>query len=98
MLRPWRPYVGARAGRSAFVTTHNKEGRIVSVVTAMYVMAMAMGYGYGDCDGYCIWPCQWFCLAVSADVVVRTTPAPLKTYSVNRHIHRIALCHGMVIL
>ena len=87
-------------GRSAFDTNRDKEERIVSVAAAIYMMAMAMEYGYGDCDGYWIWPCQWYCLqAASANVVVRTTPAPLMTDPVStRPIHRIALCDGMAIL
>ena len=41
-------------GQSAFVATRDEEGRIVSAAAAMYVMAMAIVYGYDNCNGYWI--------------------------------------------
>ena len=42
-------------GRDMRGTEHfccNEEGRIRSVTAVVYVMAVAMVYGYGDCYGY----------------------------------------------
>ena len=55
--RPSRPWVGAARGTER--CRRDKEKRIGSATAAMSVMATAMGYGFGDCDGYWIWSCRW---------------------------------------